>query len=892
VRVGCTMQLQRKKCRVVVRTPRNRPTCPIVQSCFRNLSIPCHLRKHLDSLTLGRDILSQRKSCAVPGRISEASESPAGWVTCAPPGARSVIMAERSLTAPVLAIGAQQLAALVESTGELIAILAGDGSIQFANSSFQNLLGYRPEELLGRSIHAIVHAMDTGRVRECLRRVSASDGETADERGRLRCRDGSWRWIQLKLRNRLEEPGLEGILLHGSDVTDLQRMEDERQVISDVVHALNQTSNLDQLLTRIHHALKRILPAENCFVALLDPEHDTFQFPFFADEYDVAPPPQRVGRSCTAYVFRTGKAKLIPQSAFDELAASGEVELVGSPSPAWLGVPLKTPTATIGVLVVQHYQNENAYGVRDLEFLDSVGGHIALAIERRRAEEELRRNENILRLLFENSPMATWLFEVETLRFLRVNQAALRQYGYSAEEFEKMTVLNIRPLSERESARSHLKTIHPSCEEHGIRVHQAKDGRTFEVELISHELHYAGRRVRLVVAQDISERKHLEGQLRQAQKMEAIGRLAGGVAHDFNNLLMVIKGHTELLLNVLPPADHVTRKIEQIDRSAERAAALTRQLLAFSRMQVLQPQVINLNTIIEEMGKLLPRLIGEDIELAIHAAADLGAIRADASQMEQVLMNLAVNARDAMPSGGKLLIETSNLELDQGYTVSHPLMKPGSYVQLVVTDNGRGMDAETQARIFEPFFTTKEKGKGTGLGLATVYGIIKQSGGFIWVYSEVDKGTSFKIYLPRVDQPEEHPGVPRPVTELPSGTETVLLAEDEQDVREIARQFLETGGYKVIDAKDGADAIRLAAEHRVKIDLLVTDMIMPGMTGQELAVYLQREHPGLGVVFMSGYSEHAATEMANADPNVRLLSKPFSRFAFLRMVREVLHGRV
>jgi two-component system cell cycle sensor histidine kinase/response regulator CckA len=799
-------------------------------------------------------------------------------------------MAERTVTEPGLPLGAHQLAALVDSTRELIAILASDGSVQFANSSFQAVLGYRPEELLGRSLQAIVHAMDTGTMRECLKQVISTPGGSFSERCRFRCRDGSWRWVQVTLRNRLGETGVEGILVHGSDVTDLQRMEDERQVISDVVHALNQTSNLDQLLNRIHHALKRILPAKNCFVALHDPEHDSFEFPFFADEYDVAPPPQRVGRSCTAYVFRTGRAKLIPQSDFDRLASAGEVELVGSPSPAWLGVPLKTPTATIGVLVVQHYQNEHAYGIRDLEFLDSVGGHIALAIERRRVEDELRKNESILRLLFEHSPMATWLYELESLRFLRVNQAAVHQYGYSAGEFERMTILDIRPTTERDAAQDYVRTLDPSVEEHSIWLHQAKDGRTFDVEVISHELGYAGRRVRLVVAQDISERKHLEGQLRQAQKMEAIGRLAGGVAHDFNNLLMVIKGHTELLLNLLPPADQITRKIEQIDRSADRAATLTRQLLAFSRMQVLQPQVINLNSIVEEMGKLLPRLIGEDIELAIHTANDLGRIRADASQMEQVLMNLAVNARDAMPNGGKLLIETRNLDLDQSYTLSHPLMKPGSYVQLLVTDSGTGMDADTQAHIFEPFFTTKDKGKGTGLGLATVYGIIKQSGGFIWVYSELNKGTSFKIYLPRVDQPAEHAITPRAVTDIPSGTETVLLAEDEQDVREIARQFLESGGYRVIEAKDGADAIRLAAEFPGHIDLLVTDMVMPGMTGQELAVKLQRDHSGLCVVFMSGYSEHAATGMADADPSVRLLTKPFSRFAFLRAVREVLHG--
>jgi len=800
-------------------------------------------------------------------------------------------MSQKTVTEPGTRLGTHQLAALLDSTQELIAVLGLDGTILFANGAFRNSLGYNPEELVGRNFHALVHAIDAEHMGEHLQEVAAAPGSSVHERCRLRTRDCSWRWFELVCQNRLEDSGIEGILLNAQDVTALQRMESERQVISDVVHALNQTSNLDQLLTGIHEALKRIVSAQNCFVALHDPEHGTFEFPFFADEYDTAPPPQEIGRSCTAYVFRTGRAMLIPQSDFDRLVALGEVELVGSPSPAWLGVPLKTPTATIGVLVVQHYQNENAYDIRDLEFLDSVGGHIALAIERRRAEEELRKNESILRLLFEHNPMPTWLYEVDSLKFLRVNQAAVQLYGYSHEEFEKMSILAIRPDSEREKAAAYVLEMEDGTQEHGFWLHKAKDGKTFEVEIISHALVYAGKRVRLVVAQDISERRNLELQLRQSQKMEAIGRLAGGVAHDFNNLLMVIKGHTELLLNVLPPSDHVARKIEQIDRSADRAAALTRQLLAFSRLQVLQPQVINLNSVVEEMGKLLPRLIGEDIELVVRAGQELGAIRADASQMEQVIMNLAVNARDAMPNGGKLFIETRNADLDQTYTASHPLMKPGSYIQLTVSDTGCGMDEETQSHIFEPFFTTKEKGKGTGLGLATVYGIVKQSGGFIWVYSELGKGTAFKIYIPRVDQVHEQSGTPAPTAEVPTGTETVLLTEDEQDVREIAREFLESGGYKVVEAKDASEAVQLARQHNGSIDLLVTDMVMPGMTGQELAVQLQREYPGLSIVFMSGYSEHAATEMANADPSVRLLSKPFSRGALLRTVREILHSQ-
>jgi two-component system cell cycle sensor histidine kinase/response regulator CckA len=799
-------------------------------------------------------------------------------------------MAQRSVTNPGVALGAKQLAILLDSSRELIAILGADGTVQFANGTFQNVLGYRLEELLGRSIHAIVHAMDLEGMRDKLKKVAGTPGGSATQRCRFLCRDGLWRWIEFTCQNRLEEAGFEGIVFYGSDVTGLHRMESERAVNSEIVHALNETANLDQLLARIHESLKTVLPAENCFVALHDAENDTFYFPFLVDEFDTVPPPQKVGRSCTAYVFRTRRASLIPQREFDRLAASGEVELVGSPSPAWLGVPLKTPTATIGVLVVQHYRNENAYDQRDLEFLESVGGHIALAIERRRADEELRKNESMLRLLFEHNPLPTWLYEIDTLRFLKVNQAAIALYGYTAEEFEQMSVLEIRPQEQREKAFVYLRELETDAEEHEFWLHQAKNGRTFEVETISHELRYAGKRVRLVVTQDTSERRQLEGQLRQAQKMEAVGRLAGGVAHDFNNLLMVIKGHTELLLNALDPSEQITKKIEQIDRSADRATALTRQLLAFSRMQVLQPQIINLNSIIEEMGKLLPRLIGEDIELVIRTDDDLGTVRADASQMEQVIMNLAVNARDAMPNGGKLVIETANAELDHGYMASHPLMSPGPYIQLVVTDSGTGMDAETQAHIFEPFFTTKEKGKGTGLGLAMVYGIVKQSGGFIWVYSEVDKGTSFKIYLPRLDQAKDRIGLTSGSTEVPMGSETVLLTEDEQDVREIAREFLESGGYQVIEAKDGAEAIRLAARHRGKIQLLVTDMVMPGMTGQELAVQLQSEHPGLCVVFMSGYSEHAATEMANADPSVRLLTKPFSRGTMLRAVGEILRG--
>jgi len=784
--------------------------------------------------------------------------------------------------------GSPTIKALLDSSSSLLAVLHSDGTTALTNASFERVLGYADSELQHHSLGVLHHASEFEEFRSKFEETKTTAGEKRLGRCRLRAKDGSWLWFDYEISNHLQTPGIEGVLVTYRNATELRRLEAERQVISDVVHALNKTSNLDELLSQIHQALKKVVYAENCFVALHESATDMFHFAFFADQFDPPPPPQKIARTCMAYVFRTGKAQLIPQKEFDRLAEEGEVELVGSACPAWLGVPLKTPTETIGVLVVQHYQNENAYDQRDLEFLDSVGGHIALAIDRRRREEALQKSESMFRLLFSHTPLPTWVFDTETGRFLEVNDAAVTQYGFAEEEFKRMTVFDIRPVSDRTASDDVWR--HPSMGafHRGQWRHQAKDGRIFKVELVAHELEYVGRRVRLVVAQDISERQQLEEQLRQAQKMEAVGRLAGGVAHDFNNLLMVIKGHTELLLGTLHQGDPARRKIEQIEKSADRATSLTRQLLAFSRMQVLQPRSISLNAIVEEMGKLIPRLIGEDIELAIHTSPDLGTIRADASQMEQIIMNLAVNARDAMPKGGKLIIETSNTELDGAYKLAHPVVKPGRYVLLAVSDTGIGMDAETQAHIFEPFFTTKEQGKGTGLGLSTVYGVVKQSGGFIWVYSEPGRGATFKIYLPRVEEAVEDVGHPTTTTQLMRGTETILLAEDEQDVREVAREFLESAGYKVLLAANGQEAMERAAEFSGPIDLLLSDMIMPGMNGKELVRRLGQNCPAFGVIYMSGYSEQAAVEATRTDPSATVLTKPFSRSALLRTVREIL----
>jgi PAS domain S-box-containing protein len=783
------------------------------------------------------------------------------------------------------------LKTLLDSSSDLLAIIQSDRTLSYVNEAFTRVLGYSETELLGNTLDSVHHPFELREVWQKFNGAEAAADQRVSGKCKLRSKEGLWLSFEFQASHHLQTTGIEGMLVAFRNVTDLQRLESERQVISDVVHALNQTSNLDQLLSQIHQALKKVVYAENCFVALHEPDTEMFHFAFFVDQFDPPPPPQKIARTCMAYVFRTGEAQLIPQKEFDLLAAKGEVELVGSASPAWLGVPLKTPTETIGVLVVQHYQNENAYDRRDLEFLESVGGHIALAIDRRRSEEAMRKSETMFRQLFSRTPLPKWVSDLETGKFLLVNEAAMKLYGYVEEEFKEMNVLDLHPVAENAVKDEIWRNPSLHALHQGQWRHQGKDGRIFKVELVAHELDYGGKRVRLVIAQDISERQQLEEQLRQAQKMEAVGRLAGGVAHDFNNLLMVIKGHTELLLGSMAADDPGRRKIEQIDRSADRATSLTRQLLAFSRMQVLQPRSINLNSVIEEMGRLIPRLIGEDIDLSTHTAPDLGTIRADVSQIEQIIMNLAVNARDAMPKGGKLIIETSNVDLDNAYKGSHPIVKPGRYVLLAVSDTGIGMDTETQAHIFEPFFTTKEQGKGTGLGLSTVYGVVKQSGGFIWVYSEKGKGATFKIYLPRFDEKAIDMPITPTSAQIMRGTETVLLAEDEQDVREVAREFLESAGYTVILAANGEEALARAGEHSGAIDLLVTDMVMPGISGLELVRRLRRARSDFGVIYMSGYSEQAAVESARVDQSAVVLTKPFSRAAILRTVREILQNK-
>ena len=515
--------------------------------------------------------------------------------------------------------------------------------------------------------------------------------------------------------------------------------------------------------------------------------------------------------------------------------------------------------------------------------------------ERKLAEAALRDSEGRYRLLFESNPFPMWVYDLETLRFLAVNEAAERRYGFSAEEFLNLTIKDIRPPEDIPDLLNWLTSQSGGLTEKANWKHQTKDGTVIDVEITGHPLTFAGRKAKLVLSNDVTERtqaeealRNSEAQLRQALKMEAVGKLAGGIAHDFNNLLTVINGYSEMCLRRLPPHDEMYGRIDEIKKAGDRAGVLTRQLLAFSRKQILQPEVIDLNHVVVELSKMLQRLIGEDVDLLMRLDADLGRVKADPSQLEQVLMNLTVNARDAMPKGGKLTIESSNVTLGPEFAGRHLSVPAGDYVMLAVSDTGCGMDQATQARIFEPFFTTKEIGKGTGLGLATVYGIVKQSGGSVWVYSEVGQGTTFKIYLPCVDAPAQNLKTNNNNGELTAGEGTVLLVEDEAMVRQMAVEILKECGYTVLEARDGDEALLLARQHAGEIHLMLTDVVMPRMSGRELAEQLAVFRPNVRVLYMSGYTDDAIVHHGVLDEGTAFIGKPFTMEALAQKVSETL----
>ncbi len=666
--------------------------------------------------------------------------------------------------------------------------------------------------------------------------------------------------------------------------------------LKSIEERINQSLELNQVMNDALAIMRNLLRVDAAHIRLLDEETGDLVLVahqgYSPDEIQQFVVRRKRGEG-TAYRIFMSKAPLVVENTALQLRDK-ESFTAKTGITSFASIPLKAKDKIIGTLSI-HNRTPHTFTSEDVEIISSVGNQLGLAIDNAWLHHNLVDSERRYRELFESNPHPMWVYDIESLRFLMVNNAAVSHYGYAREEFLGMTIAEIHPPEDVPPLLQTVQSLAEGFDASGVWRHRKRDGSVINVEITSHALNFVGRRARVVLAHDITERKRseeererLQAQLLHAQKMEAVGRLAGGVAHDFNNMLGVILGHTELALERTAEAEPLRVHLEEIRKAGQRSADLTGQLLAFARKQTVAPTVLDLNDTLASMLKMLRRLIGEDVDLAWMPGAGLWPVRIDPAQIDQMLANLCINARDAIASVGKVTIETDNVVLDEAYCADHPGFSPGAYVMLAVSDDGSGMDKNVFDHLFEPFFTTKGVGQGTGLGLATVYGIVKQNDGFINVYSEPGRGTTFKIYL-RACIGEAVPVPMRgPAQAIQSGTETILLVEDEEMLLELSKVMLEGLGYRVLTAGSPGAAIGLAETQAEEINLLITDVVLPEMSGRDLAERIRVIKPSLKCLFMSGYTANVIAHRGVLDEGVRFIQKPFSIKNLAAKVREAL----
>ncbi|MBU1567098.1 MAG: response regulator [Proteobacteria bacterium] len=671
------------------------------------------------------------------------------------------------------------------------------------------------------------------------------------------------------------------------------------RVLFAIADAVNTTEDLDELYRTLHHILGDIIDTTNFYIAIVDRKQQTLHFPYHVDTYDNIYPSIKdfpTGSSLTGLLLEERKPMLLRTEALRKRAAQNGIR--GSFPLIWMASPLLIRDEAIGVVAVQSYTDAEIYNEADLQVLTAVSQQIAVAIDRKRYLDKLQKSEETFRNIVQASPMGIHMYQLQnddSLVFIGTNPAADKQLGMDNTSFIGMTLEEaFPPLVDTEIPYRYRRAARhgESWQTEQIDFQHGEISGAFEVFVFQMS---AGKAA--VLFNDITGRKRaeeektkLQMQLTQAQKMESVGRLAGGVAHDFNNMLGVILGHTEMALNRLDPGQPLFVSLQEINKAARRSADLTRQLLAFARKQTIAPKIIDLNETMDGMLTMLRRLIGEDIDLAWLPGKNLGTVKMDPSQLDQILANLCVNARDAIADTGKVTIETGTVVFDEAYCITHAGFVPGEYVMLAVSDDGCGMDSGIKAHLFEPFFTTKATGKGTGLGLATIYGIVKQNSGFINVYSEPGQGTSFKIYLPRHRVKAAQAAKGDAAGSMARGNESILLVEDEPMILDLTTTMLELQGYKVLPAATPGEAIRLAREHAGEIHLLMTDVVMPEMNGRDLARNLLSLYPNLKRLFMSGYTANVIAHRGVLDEGVHFIQKPFSMNDLAAKIKEAMGG--
>ena len=688
------------------------------------------------------------------------------------------------------------------------------------------------------------------------------------------------RTLELELANRrLEE-----------EITRQRQSEVMQSALYQISEKSSQAGDMDALYRAIHGIISSLLNARNFYIALTDASGQMLSFPYFLDEFDAPPKPEKLGRGLTEYVLKTGEPLLVSEQQVEQMAQEGLIELVGPPSCEWLGVPLKKGERTFGVLVVQSYQEDFQYSERDRELLIFVSQHIASALWNMQAARDLAESERRYRTMFEESQDVIYMADING-NLTDINQAGVELFGYASRP-ELLGVNISRDLYENpRDGEKFLAAILISgtVKDYEIDL-KTRSGQPL-VALITARLEHneSGRIIGYRgIMRDITERKLLEQRYLQAQKMESIGLLAGGIAHDFNNILGGILGYASWLKTNLKEDDLFFKPVDTIEKSAQRAAELTRQLLAFARGGKYDTKAANLNSVIVESLKIISGTFDKSIVIETDLDDSLPTVEIDIGQIQQVLINLCVNARDAMPGGGRMTIQSSMAVLSGSDVFNQPGARPGWFAVLVVSDTGIGMEDGIQQRIFEPFFTTKEKGKGTGLGLSMVYGVVKNHGGFINVYSEVGLGSTFKIYMPLSGKPEavEHGRE----EEVAGGHESILIIDDEEVIRQVTGEILSSYGYRVQLAADGEEGVSMYQKHEPRSDLVILDMVMPRLGGRETLLKLKEINPAVKVLFSTGYSQNEKVNEIIALGVSGFIQKPYQVNSLLFKVREILDG--
>ncbi len=766
-------------------------------------------------------------------------------------------------------------------------VITEQGKVVDCNEDLPGMLGYSREEMIGRPVVDFIAPEHVALVTERQRSES-----TARYEHEMRRKDGSTFHVEVQGHS-IPYQGRKLRLTAIRDITERRRAELLQNAIFRISEAAHTALSLQELFAGIHRIVGELMSARNFYIALYDAESGMLSFPYHVDEYDETPAPKVPGRGLTEYVLRTGKPLLATPEVSLDLERRGDVELIGAPSVDWLGVPLVAEGKTTGVLVVQTYAEGIRYSEKDRDLLEFVSAQIAMAVQRKRAEEALRRSEGRLRGFVDNAVFGISRSTADGT-VITANQALARIVGYLSPE-----ELVGRKIDTTFYRRPEDRTAVVELMQRGDRFEnleaewKRRDGSPLTVRLSGRVVRGSGGGVEgyEVIIEDITERRALEAQLRQAQKMEAVGQLAGGVAHDFNNLLTTILASSELLASGLPAGAPHRDDVEMIHQAARRASELTRDLLAFSRRQALELQAVPLGGLVADFARLARRLVPEDVEVTVQVEAPGAVVRADPGAIEQMLMNLVTNSRDAMPNGGTLRLVVGQGTIDDDYCRAHGWGAPGEYVVLTVADTGVGMDEKTQQHIFEPFFTTKPVGQGTGLGMAMVYGLVKQHGGFVNVYSEPGLGTTVRIYFPATGEA----AIPKRAAaagEIREGKETILLVEDDATLRRTGKRVLEKFGYTVITASDGLDALNTIRTRPTPADLIISDIVMPHTSGPQLLSALRDAGAAPRILFTSGYAARDVQDRTPLDSGVPFLAKPWTIAELLRKVREVLDAPV